>query len=142
MGTRSLTVMQDSWEEHDEIVVMYRQMDGYPEGHGVELTEFLKQFTVADGIVPGDRRKTANGGGCLAAQIVAHFKTEVGGFYLYPAGTRNCGEEYVYTVTPNRDGSINLKVESASYEDYETLYDGPVADFQEWVDTLEGEDLA
>ena len=37
---------------------------------------------------------------CLVAQTVAHFKTRspVGGFYLYPAGTRNAGEEFIYEV--------------------------------------------
>ena len=32
MGTRSLTVFNDSWED-EEIVVFYRQFDGYPAGH-------------------------------------------------------------------------------------------------------------
>lgn len=31
MGTRSLTVMKDTG---NEIAVLYRQFDGYPEGHG------------------------------------------------------------------------------------------------------------
>ena len=35
---------------------------------------------------------------CLAAQLIAHFKKEAGGFYLYSAGTRDCGEEYIYTI--------------------------------------------
>ena len=32
MGTRSLTVFSDTWED-EEIAVFYRQYDGYPEGH-------------------------------------------------------------------------------------------------------------
>jgi hypothetical protein len=101
------------WEDHSEIVVMYRQYDGYPKGHGAELQEFLKGFVVVNGIslAPGEKSpiRMANGGGCLAAQVVAHFKTDVGGFYLYPAGTRDVGEEWIYDVTPSCDG-INLKV--------------------------------
>jgi hypothetical protein len=73
-----------------EIAVLYRQMDGYPEGHGEELENFLKGL---DSI-------SYNGAECLAAQIVAHFKKGFGKFYLYPAGTRNIGEEYIYHVRP------------------------------------------
>lgn len=40
MGTRSLTVFIDEHNDK-EIVVMYRQMDGYPEGHGQDLVDFL-----------------------------------------------------------------------------------------------------
>lgn len=99
MGTRSLTVMQD--EEGEEIAVLYRQMDGYPSGHGQELADFLAPFAVVNGLpVFGDNARTANGADCLAAQIVAHFKEGAGGFYLCRAGTRDAGEEWIYTVQP------------------------------------------
>ena len=96
MGTRSLTIFNDGGER--EIVVMYRQMDGYLEGHGVDLAEFLSPFIVVNGIGVGDNRVIANGMSCLAAQAIAHFKTGVGSIYLYPAGTRDAGEEYIYYV--------------------------------------------
>ena len=38
MGTRSLTFV---YEDNKPIVNMYRQFDGYPEGHGQELADFL-----------------------------------------------------------------------------------------------------
>jgi hypothetical protein len=38
MGTRSLTFV---YEENKPVVNMYRQYDGYIEGHGRELAEFL-----------------------------------------------------------------------------------------------------
>ena len=71
--------------------------------------------------------------GCLAAQVVAHFKEEPGRFYLYPAGTRNCGEEYIYTLydgnslAVGNSTSVMLKVEECHEE--EVLFDGPIADF-------------
>ena len=40
MGTRSLTTFDDEWK-NEEIAVLYRQYDGYPQGHGKELFEFL-----------------------------------------------------------------------------------------------------
>ncbi len=96
MGTRSLTFV---YEDNKAIINMYRQYDGYPEGHGQELAEFLGQFAaITNGIRVGETRKTANGMGCLAAQLVANFKTEVGGFYLYPTSAKDCGQDYEYHV--------------------------------------------
>ena len=80
---------------------MYRQMDGYPSGHGQELADFLAGRRVVNGFHAGDNGFAFNGPGCAAAAIVARFKDEIGGIYLYPAGTRDMGEEYVYTVTVN-----------------------------------------
>jgi len=136
MGTRSLTILQDSWEDHNEIVVMYRQFDGYPDGHGAELAKFLEPITIVDGLSLDADMSVANGGDCLAAQVVAHFKRAPGGIYLHPAGTRGCWEEYIYTVTPStNDGTINLKVEEIFHsKDDEVLYDGPVGGFGEWLE--------
>jgi len=130
MGTRSLTVLQD----HDgkEIAVLYRQMDGYPSGHGAELAKYLKPFTVVNGFGLGAKRgKVANGMPCLAAQLVAKFKQEVGHFYLYPARTRDCGEEYVYTVGL-KDGRVHLECRTADYggEPGHLLYSGPAAEWK------------
>jgi hypothetical protein len=98
MGTRCLTIVED--EDGKELVTLYRQFDGYPDGHGAELKSFLKGFKIVNGIGARNAPKTANGAGCFAAQLVAHFKrkSRLGGFYLYPAGTRDVGEEYTYRV--------------------------------------------
>ena len=96
MGTRSLTFV---YEDNKAIINMYRQYDGYPEGHGQELADFLSGFAaITNGIRVGETRRTANGMGCLAAQLVANFKTEVGGFYLYPTSAKDCGQDYEYHV--------------------------------------------
>lgn len=99
MGTRSLTFVYD---EQEVIINMYRQYDGYPTGHGAELAEFLGQFRMTNGI-PVGRDKTgdriANGMGCLAAQIVSHFKgSDAGQFYLYPASATDCGQDFEYHI--------------------------------------------
>lgn len=112
MGTRALTVIEDA--DGQEIAVLYRQHDGYPEGHGKELTAFLAGRRVVNGIGGGDRDgQASNGMECLAASLVAHFKEEIGGFYLYPAGTRDCGEEYIYTVKPTPGGEVYFTVAEA-----------------------------
>jgi hypothetical protein len=95
MGTRSLTYV---YGNKTPVVCMYRQFDGYPSGHGAELADFLYGFEIVNGygIV---KPKLANGMGCLAAQMIAHFKDGVGGFYLEPVEPgQDCGQDYEYHV--------------------------------------------
>ena len=94
MGTRSLTFVYD---RDEPVVCMYAQYDGYPSGHGLELANFLLSLTVVNGLGMNDN-KVANGMGCLAAQLIAHFKSEPGGYYLYPMNSRDVGEEYTYHI--------------------------------------------
>ena len=101
MGTRSLTFVYD---EQDVIINMYRQYDGYPSGHGLELAEFLSQFTMVNGISTSETRKVANGMGCLAAQLVANFKDGAGQFYLYPPSATDCGQDYEYHIYKDAQG--------------------------------------
>lgn len=113
MGTRCLTIFKEA--DGEEIAVLYRQIDGHPEGHGDELDRFLEEKTLVNGLPMKDNPVLANGMPCLAAQVVAHFKTEPGSFYLHPAGTRNIGEEYLYTVEPANPsglGPVKLSIES------------------------------
>lgn len=131
MGTRSLTVFKDGAKE---IAVMYRQFDGYITGHGLELAEFLKPMRLVNGFGSTDRAGTvANGMGCLAAQIIAHFKgkqEEPGGFYLHPAGTRQCDDEFIYYVNAGfceiRRKQVPFVI--AQMSNGQTLYEGPAAD--------------
>jgi hypothetical protein len=83
---------------------MYRQYDGYLEGHGLELAEFLAPFYVTNGISGGEKRTIANGMGCLAAQLIANFKDGPGGIYLEVPGSGDHWEEYVYTVYLDKPG--------------------------------------
>ncbi len=111
MGTRSLTYVMD--DRRKKLLCMYRHMDGYPSGHGEELAEFLRPITLCNGVPLGaDNSKKANGAGCLAAQIVAHFKTGIGGIYLRPTDTKDAGQDYVYIVHIGEDGLVTLSVYS------------------------------
>jgi hypothetical protein len=97
MGTRSLTYV---YVEDTPIMCMYRQFDGYPSGHGVELAEFLTQIEMGNGI-SGEPElfSLANGMGCLAAQMIVNFKKSPGGFYIYPVELdQACWQEYEYHV--------------------------------------------
>lgn len=74
MGTRSLTFVHDG-DAAKPLTCMYRQYDGYPSDHGLELQQFLAPFKMVNGIGPTtDDMRIANGAGCLAAQMIAHFK--------------------------------------------------------------------
>ena len=116
MGTRSLTRFIETFNStdkktnvtkrvNDEIVVMYRQYDGYLSGHGLELAEFLSDGTMVNGFGREDL-KLFNGMGCLAAQVVAHFKKGTGGFYLHKAKTKNCWEEFDYHIIYDTDTKV------------------------------------
>jgi len=111
MGTRSLTVFCD--EDHAEIAVLYRQFDGYLLGHGAELKNFLDGFCIVDGYGCDTPQKSANGMNCLATQAVTHFKDGIGNFYLHAAGSRDMGEEYIYTISC-RSQRIHLRVQAGA----------------------------
>lgn len=126
MGTRSLTIVKD--ENEKEIGVMYRQYDGYLEGHGLELAEKFGDFKIVNGIMVGaDTSKMANGMGCLFAQIIAYFKDGIGGVYLYPPLTRDVWEEFTYIISL-REGELNLTVSTNV-----VLYDGLFSEFEPWL---------
>jgi len=109
MSTHAKTTIRD--EQDKPILSFYRRCDGYYSGIGKELAEFLKDFRVTNGYGLGDNTKTANGMSCLAAQLVAHFKTGIGGVYICG---HNDNEEYNYLVryiTPTngeRAGKVSL----------------------------------
>lgn len=95
MGTRSTTTVLD--QDGKVLVKMYRQFDGYPEGHGEELREFLRGMKIVNGLGYGQESKIANGMGCLAAQMIAHFKTDPGGIYIQ--GSEEGDEQYNYVIS-------------------------------------------
>ena len=99
MGTRSLTFV---YNEHNEpILNLYRQYDGYIAGHGAEIAEFLAGKKLVNGFGK-ESTDIANGMGCLAASLVAHFKETVGGFYIHSVTSTDCGQDYEYHVYEDR----------------------------------------
>lgn len=101
MGTSAITTFKNFNGEVS--ATFFRQSDGYPTGHGSELAEILAPMKVASGITGNaveEMGKTANGMGCLAAQVVAKMKDRVGSIYLCPAGWE---VDYQYIVSPSKD---------------------------------------
>ena len=113
MGTRSLTRVFRKWEEDDgfqkreALTTMYRQYDGYPSGHGIELAEWLSKYHVVNGISLNDTRLIANGMDCLAAQMFAHFKDGPGGIYCMRPDAKDYGEEYIYEILGNDSENLS-----------------------------------
>jgi hypothetical protein len=102
-------------------------MDGYPDGHGLDLANFLKDITLVNGISCNEKRKIANGMGCLAAQCIAHLKDGPGSIYVYPINSRDCGEEYIYTIEEMVQGKITLTC--FDVYDNKVLFSGSASDF-------------
>lgn len=130
MGTRCLTILPE--RDGGETAVLYRQFDGYPEGHGVELAEFLSGFTTVDGISDVRGPRVANGPECLSAQVIAHFKIEAGNFYLYPAGTRNLGEEYLYFIGYETGKEPTITI----FDRQKEIYSGSASNVLEMLNAL------
>lgn len=99
MGTRALTFVYD--EQGTPVLNLYRQFDGYMSAHGEELAHFLAGLKLVNGI-GHDSKGLANGMGCLAAQMVAHFKASVGGFYIHSVLETDLGQDYEYHVYQDR----------------------------------------
>ncbi len=129
MGTRSITTIIDNQFGGTpvKICTMYRQYDGYLSGHGKELAEFLATLELCNGI--GGKapkgKEWANGAGCLAAQMIAHFKTEPGGIYVDKPRTALRDEDYGYEVTVTE--GLKLKIVVRGYS--KKVFSGDLAAF-------------
>jgi len=58
----------------------------------------LQDFNVVNGYNPDTPERSANGMGCLAAQLITHFKDGIGNIYIHEPNDSDCGEEYTYTI--------------------------------------------
>ena len=127
MGTRSLTYIEENYGPEDEnngenILCMYRQYDGYMDGHGHDLAHFLEDFNIVNGLgLRDDKIRVANGMGCLAAQLIAHFKDSPGNIYIHHPDSKDCGEEFTYTIYQKK-GKVFIR----AYDvwDKKVIFDG------------------
>ena len=128
MGTRSNTVIYDG---DVQILNMYRQHDGYLIGHGAELLAFLEPMTIVNGFTMG-ATNIANGAGCLAAQMVAHFKVRVGGIYIQPPIVGGeFDNDYTYAVVV-KDDVILLSV----FDFEENIFSGTIPEFKQFIEGM------
>jgi hypothetical protein len=135
MGTRALTFVYDG---STPLVNMYRQYDGYPSGHGLELAEFLTRGQLVNGL-RGDDEASFNGMRCLAAAMVANFKETPGGFYIYSVEDTECGQDYEYHVYQVGD-TIRVRVTNRGCNMFgltmsdtnDNIFDGTAVEFLDY----------
>lgn len=121
MGTRSTTTFYDG---EKPVWTFYRQYDGYPEGHGLELAAALAGRKMAVG---GDIETM--GVHTLNLLRISSDPLELAsGFYIEdPASVGHLGEEYLYRVTgiPGEEPRITCLTERGA-----VVVSCPVSEFE------------
>lgn len=128
MATRSITTVRSQWVNDGDTITdewktnatIYVHWDGYLDGVGRFLHNFLNGLVVVNGISPNMPLRYANGPGRLAAQLIVAMENDG----MKPECLRNgsvVGQEYHYQidVAYGRDGG-NVLV---------TVFDGPMTAF-------------
>lgn len=162
MGTRSITVFKE--DDGTPICAIYRQFDGYPDGHGKDLYSILHDMELVNGIPfsalnPNDDDlpaiKIANGMSCLAAQVIMYLKSNchsnvnscvAGNIYMcnIPESNENLGVSYLYEIyckvieKPTTDKFADIYMKIISCYDNKVLLDFNVV--EEFVVPSEEED--
>ena len=106
MGTRSKTsFIKKVGDKREHLVSVYQQYDGYIEGVGYEIANYILSKKIVNGIRLGaDTSKMANGFTCLIAQFIRDFKNDAGGLYIT---TQEDIQEYNYNVIFDSDLYFN-----------------------------------
>lgn len=109
MGTRSITHIKQIPSLGGEVVCsFYRHSDGYPEGHGKEMADFLSGKRVVNGVGSEfDKSSVFNRSGKMAVKLMAALGDSA---EVIPTGHSNYGEEYVYTLWVYASGEVAIDV--------------------------------
>ena len=131
MGTRSLTFVHDG-DNAKPFVCMYRQMDGYPSGHGLELQKFFEtdqhgQRHRPQGRRVGDRQRCRLSGGADGRSL----QRRPGGIYLYASTSKDCWQDYEYHVYADENIGIKVKCFAVGRRK-KLLFEGDVDAFGEF----------
>jgi hypothetical protein len=135
MGTRSTYRVIEQYKQEDgsiennNLVLVYRQYDGYPTGHPLETAEWLASAKVVNGLGMSETQLVFNGAGCLAAQLISKFKDGPGGTYVHNLESRGeCWEDYLYDIIVMEDRTIEYVCYNNN-EDKTELFRGTPSDF-------------
>lgn len=142
MGIRSVITF---YVKETPYVSVYQQYDGYPDGVGKDLCDWLSDKILINGISSNlkDISKYANGVGCLAAQFIRDFKYGVGNLYITPADYDREWIDFNYSVIINDD--INLpsggvpmkdivKIKVSIFKNTETIFVGSIDEFYSFIE--------
>lgn len=122
MGTRSKTsFIKRIGDKRECLVSVYQQYDGYIEGVGYEIANYILSKKIINGI-SGDTKDKANGFTCLIAQFIRDFKTDVGGLYIT---TEDNIQEYNYNVIFDNDlyfsSDLMVEIDTNDYFEIEVI---------------------
>ena len=114
MSTRSTIRFRNDGDS--PVCCVYKHFDGYIEGLGHSLAEWLKGMTLINGISNKEQEghDYANGIGCLAAKWIADNKTETGDIYMCSSDAQ---EEYNYDVILKRQNMRMFAVDGTKADD-------------------------
>ena len=120
-----------SEEPNQTIVDIYNHWDGYPEGLGVTLANYLDDKKIVNGISNKDNEDLVyNGMGCLAASLVAYLKDGPGNVYIEPRESHGW-IDYQYYIWGNTDKGIWISI----FSDGECIFVGKPEMLLEKYDT-------
>lgn len=148
MSTKSIIRFKE--EKNDGSIstlsTIYQHYDGYLDGVGIKLANWLRNKKILNGISFGISKEDftyANGPGCLVAQFIKEFKTEIGGLYIYPEDCEN--QDYNYDVVFNYDtwvfspawgrpASECVKIAVSSFDE-PPFFSGTIDEFIEYINS-------
>ena len=146
MGTRSTIafidkrVTKDGKVYTDELVRIYQQYDGYPSGVGKQLATWLSGKTIINGYGLNQTANLGfcNGIGCMSAQFIHDFKTDIGNLYITD---HDDTEDYNYKVIVTYDiptSEYNITLEVYRWDDNTPFFSGTP---QEFIDMVNNGDI-
>jgi len=116
------------YDKEERFVSLYKHTDGYPSGLGLELYNFLVNIKLVNGLNP-EMKNVANGMGCLAAQLIANFKTTPGDLYVISPNSDSL-QDFNYHIY----GTGGVFSTMVTDFDGETIYCGLIDDdFMNWT---------
>lgn len=115
-----------------DLISIYNHFDSYVEGLGKDISNFLNNIKVVNGISLGQEKEIsniANGFGDLIAQFIVTFKKTVGSIYV----EEYFEQEYNYIIQETEDmNEFNIKV----YEFEQLIFEGNKKQFTEFINSL------
>lgn len=148
MSTCCLTVVKSRYNDNDvTLASIYRHWDGYPEGHGKYLRDFLRDVTLINGICSGTPENYANGVDHLAAKLVCKMQNDGHDPKLTEQGA-DAGQEFEYHVTGRtlpKPELLEIVVYSGPMtffglggeECTNEIFRGNLDEYSDWLDKME-----
>jgi len=111
-------------EKPDKVLVsIYHHYDGYPEGLGVTLANYLEDKKIVNGL--GNKKDPVfNGLGCLAASLIAELKDEPGLVYIDDLNSPHGWLDYEYVIWGDRYKDIWISIFDKSLVDNTCIFVG------------------